>query len=344
MHNMPRATHIQPSATGARQQRPGYVHHSKILHHSLIGVPCSVFNSSYTFSAKERELETGYSYFGARYYDAGLSVWLSVDPLSDKYPSMSAYMYCAGNPVNHIDPNGRWIEVHVTRYDKNGSVKKWFEVWKRTAHKEVEIIVHNAILYNGTNTSGDLNEAAADMEASISYYWTARYANKRNNRSVSVTVEFPDGITPVRCLREAEENGTLISRGNRQSTLFYVADYEVIEAISRQDGAGGAASPFGGNLMLIGINSTTLGRKPNTIMPGSGIESTPAHEFGHAIGLGHSKEGLMHKSCLSRLGRNCENNYNTVNQINRSKVIGRGLRNPWFHYQQINDVQENHQR
>jgi len=35
---------------------------------------------------------------------------LSVDPLADKYPSMSAFMYCAGNPVKLIDPNGMEID------------------------------------------------------------------------------------------------------------------------------------------------------------------------------------------------------------------------------------------
>jgi RHS repeat-associated protein len=68
------------------------------------------FYTPYTFSAKERDPETGYSYFGARYYDPNVSVWLSVDPLSDKYPSMSAYMYCASNPMMLRDPNGREIE------------------------------------------------------------------------------------------------------------------------------------------------------------------------------------------------------------------------------------------
>ncbi len=29
-----------------------------------------------------------------------------MDPLSDKYPSLSPYMYCAGNPVRLVDPNG----------------------------------------------------------------------------------------------------------------------------------------------------------------------------------------------------------------------------------------------
>ena len=67
----------------------------------------SSWNVPYTFSAKEKDSETGYSYFGARYYDADISVWLSSDPLSDLYPSMSAYMYCAGNPVMLVDPDGR---------------------------------------------------------------------------------------------------------------------------------------------------------------------------------------------------------------------------------------------
>jgi RHS repeat-associated protein len=70
------------------------------------------YYTPYTFSAKERDTETGYSYFGARYYDADISVWLSVDPLSDKYPSMSAYMYCAGNPVMLVDPDGREVKYN----------------------------------------------------------------------------------------------------------------------------------------------------------------------------------------------------------------------------------------
>ena len=36
-----------------------------------------------------------------------LSIWLSVDPMSDKYPSTSPYAYCANNPVKLVDPNGR---------------------------------------------------------------------------------------------------------------------------------------------------------------------------------------------------------------------------------------------
>ena len=54
-----------------------------------------------TFTGKERDSETGFSYFGARYYDSDiLTGWLSVDPMADKYPSLSPYAYCGWNPVS----------------------------------------------------------------------------------------------------------------------------------------------------------------------------------------------------------------------------------------------------
>ena len=67
------------------------------------------FADNYTFSAKEKDVETGLSYFGSRYYSSDLSIWLSVDPMADKYPSLSPYTYCADNPVKLVDPNGEDI-------------------------------------------------------------------------------------------------------------------------------------------------------------------------------------------------------------------------------------------
>ena len=50
----------------------------------------------HSFTGKERDAETGFSYFGARYYDSDLSgLFLSVDPMADKYPGLSPYAYCA---------------------------------------------------------------------------------------------------------------------------------------------------------------------------------------------------------------------------------------------------------
>ena len=72
----------------------------------------------YTFSAKEKDSETGLSYFGSRYYSSDLSVWLSVDPMSDKYPSLSPYVYCADNPVRCVDPNGEEYELFIIGDDE----------------------------------------------------------------------------------------------------------------------------------------------------------------------------------------------------------------------------------
>ena len=73
------------------------------------------------FTGKERDEETGYSYFGARYMDHELmTMWLSVDPLADKYPSISPYAYCAWNPVKLVDYNGEEPVKPLIKYYGGG--------------------------------------------------------------------------------------------------------------------------------------------------------------------------------------------------------------------------------
>ncbi len=64
------------------------------------------YASTYTFSAKEKDAESGYTYFGARYYSDNMMMWLSVDPMSDERPNVSPYSYCQNNPIGRIDPSG----------------------------------------------------------------------------------------------------------------------------------------------------------------------------------------------------------------------------------------------
>ena len=73
--------------------------------------PNTEYSERFRFTGKERDAETGFDYFGARYYSSSFGIWLSVDPMSDKYPSLSPYIYCADNPMRLVDPIGEEIDL-----------------------------------------------------------------------------------------------------------------------------------------------------------------------------------------------------------------------------------------
>ena len=67
----------------------------------------------YKFNGKELDLVHGlrlYDY-GARMYDQILGCWTSVDPMAEKYYHISPYVFCADNPVNIIDPDGKVLQI-----------------------------------------------------------------------------------------------------------------------------------------------------------------------------------------------------------------------------------------
>jgi RHS repeat-associated protein len=70
----------------------------------------------YKFTGKEQD-NTGFYYFGARYYDPQTSLWISVDPILGTYleavgkgqansMNFALYAYGGQNPVRMIDPDG----------------------------------------------------------------------------------------------------------------------------------------------------------------------------------------------------------------------------------------------
>ena len=64
------------------------------------------FSSRFRFNGKEWDEETGNYYYGARYYDPKISVWLSVDPEAARDPQMTSYHFVYNNPLIFVDPNG----------------------------------------------------------------------------------------------------------------------------------------------------------------------------------------------------------------------------------------------
>lgn len=102
----------------------------------------NVLLSSFASSGKEKDEETGYGYFGARYMDHELmSSFISLDRFAEKYPSMSPYHYCMWNPIKFIDPSGdsawaitnSWNDHYISQY--RDRVKDIGQKYRETGQK-----------------------------------------------------------------------------------------------------------------------------------------------------------------------------------------------------------------
>jgi RHS repeat-associated protein len=67
---------------------------------------------NYGFNGKEEQDELGLEWhdFGARNYDGTIGRWMSPDPLSEEFSSWSPYNSMMNNPINFIDPDGRFTQ------------------------------------------------------------------------------------------------------------------------------------------------------------------------------------------------------------------------------------------
>ena len=116
-------------------------------------------------TGKERDSETGFSYFGARYYDSDiLTGWLSVDPMADKYPNLSPYNYCANNPMKLVDPDGRmvdWVESMggTIYWDDNATSQETTKAGEKYLGKNVLVGTHG----RDENLNESVNAATFDL-------------------------------------------------------------------------------------------------------------------------------------------------------------------------------------
>lgn len=92
----------------------------------------------------------------ARHYNSALSIWLSVDPMADKYPGTSPYTYCANNPVRLVDPDGRdpiygrnfWGKIK--KIGDDGKANNRAYLVKGKVKKDVKSSTRNDQFYEGS--------------------------------------------------------------------------------------------------------------------------------------------------------------------------------------------------
>ena len=162
------------------------------------------------FTGKETDCETGFSYFGARYYDPTLLTgWTAVDPMADKYPSLSPYNYCAWNPMKIVDPDGCDTISQMATNLKNNPIDATTGLDQNTANKQlldwmthqqddpnmVIFLAHGSktgkiALPNFDNTDNDFINAGAFYTMYINGEWGTNAWDKNNKNNLPTIFLF----------------------------------------------------------------------------------------------------------------------------------------------------------
>ena len=124
------------------------------------------YSTPYKYTGKELDTDIGMYDYGARFYDPSLSLWTSVDPLTEKMPQWSPYNYTFNNPIIYNDPDGREPGNPIT-----GLIGKA----KSYAISKVKEIAYNAAasLYQSAVDYVDNWSYEAKVEGNITAGWQA---------------------------------------------------------------------------------------------------------------------------------------------------------------------------
>ncbi|BDW93374.1 hypothetical protein MACH07_22060 [Flagellimonas marinaquae] len=162
-----------------------------------------VENNYSTYQGKEHQKELGLNWhdFGARNYDASLGRWMNLDPLSDKYESVSPYNFVLNNPMMHTDPDGRSVDGEYELIDGE---------WKKTSTKGDDIGVDFYHTDTKDSKGNDVQKTyVTDREGNWNVINNGRYALQGESRGTdtdwsTVYNEFLDGNGPERSVFEGD--------------------------------------------------------------------------------------------------------------------------------------------
>ena len=182
----------------------------------------------YTFSAKEKDTETGYSYFGSRYYSSDLSIWLSVDPMAGKYPSLSPYVYCADNPVRLVDPNGKEVDDNLDKWKYNKDTKKL--TWVSDAGGKY----HQTVVETVNTSSGEKVNRTIDYDGAIGQLFDFSVISKKWDGIINGTLDVYSGYQTAKAGVMIMSEGSVVTNGAAfpvGAIVFSAGAYQTVDGL-----------------------------------------------------------------------------------------------------------------
>jgi RHS repeat-associated protein len=132
----------------------------------------------YKYNGKEFDHTHGLNWYdyGARMYSPALPMWTAMDQKCEEYYHLSPYVYCAGNPVINIDPDGRSI---------------WTKIGKATI-KIGRVVARNGL--SSLNKAETYYSAFEDITSNVS---TLTDSNASGWDKVGAAVSLISEISPI---------------------------------------------------------------------------------------------------------------------------------------------------
>ncbi len=135
----------------------------------------------YKYNGKEFDQMHGLNLYdySARYMEPALGRFTTIDPLAEKYYSVSPYVYCMNNPLIYTDPSGDSVRVYT---ETQATGHAWISVGEGD-----KMVVYSYGRYNGTNKGPDGSSNSLANGPGVLLKLTSEEAKAYNEEKAATT-------------------------------------------------------------------------------------------------------------------------------------------------------------